>query len=42
MSKQPLPIKGCGSPKKWLKRTPVMAVEISDHIWRMEELLGRI
>lgn len=35
----PIPTKGDGSPKLWEQRTPAMAVGITDHIWRMEELL---
>ena len=33
------PTRGDGSPRKWQQRTPAMAVGITDHIWRMEELL---
>jgi IS1 family transposase len=36
---QPQPTRGDGSPRKWQQRTPAMAVGITDHIWRMEELL---
>jgi IS1 family transposase len=36
---EPIPTKGNGSPKKWQQRTPAMAADITDHIWRMEELL---
>ena len=36
---EPQPTRGNGSPRKWQKRTPAMAVEVTDHIWRMEELL---
>jgi IS1 family transposase len=36
---QPQPTKGCGSPKKWQQRTPAMAAEVTDRIWRLEELL---
>jgi IS1 family transposase/transposase-like protein len=35
----PIPTRGNGSPKKWQLRTPAMAAGITDHIWRMEELL---
>jgi hypothetical protein len=33
------PTKGNGSPKKWQQRTPAMAAGVTDHVWRMEELL---
>lgn len=33
------PTKGSGSPKKWQQRTPAMAAGLTDHVWRMEELL---
>jgi IS1 family transposase/transposase-like protein len=33
------PTRGSGSPKKWQQRTPAMAADLTDHIWRMEELL---
>jgi len=36
---QPQPTKGCGSLKVWQPRTPAMAAGVTDHIWRMEELL---
>lgn len=36
---EPQPTKGSGSPKKWLQRTPAMAADLTDHIWRLEELL---
>lgn len=36
---EPLPTKGIGSPKKWRQRTPAMAADVTDRIWRMEELL---
>ena len=36
---EPQPTKGDGSPKKWQQRTPAMAAGVTDHIWRMEELL---
>jgi len=36
---QPQLTKGRGSPKKWQQRTPAMAAGITDHIWRMEEML---
>jgi len=35
----PQPTKGSGSPKIWQPRTPAMAAGVTDHIWRMEELL---
>jgi len=36
---EPQPTRGNGSPRDWQKRTPAMAAEVTDHIWRMEELL---
>lgn len=36
---EPQPTKGTGSPKKWHSRTPAMAAGVTDHIWKMEELL---
>jgi IS1 family transposase/transposase-like protein len=36
---EPIPTRGNGSPKKWLFRTPAMAAGITDHVWRIEELL---
>lgn len=36
---QSIPTRGNGSPKKWQLRTPAMAAGITDHVWRMEELL---
>jgi hypothetical protein len=33
------PTKGSGSPKKWQQRTPAMAAGVTDHVWRMEDLL---
>jgi IS1 family transposase len=36
---EPQPTKGNGSPKKWQQRSPAMAADLTDHIWRMEELL---
>jgi hypothetical protein len=36
---EPQPTRGSGSPKKWQQRTPAMAAGLTDHIWRMEELL---
>ncbi|MHA2313621.1 MAG: hypothetical protein ACXADF_19275 [Candidatus Thorarchaeota archaeon] len=36
---EPQSTKGNGSPKKWQKRTPAMAAGVTDHIWRMEEVL---
>jgi hypothetical protein len=35
----PIPTKGNGSPKLWEQRTPAMAAGITDHVWKMEELL---
>lgn len=34
-----IPIKG-DDRRKWLKRTPAMAEELTDHIWTLEELLA--
>lgn len=36
---EPRPTKGTGSYQKWLPRTPAMAASLTDHVWRMEELL---
>lgn len=36
---EPQPTKGLGSPKRWQQRTPAMAASLTDHIWRLEELL---
>jgi IS1 family transposase/transposase-like protein len=36
---EPQPTKGAGSYQKWTPRTPAMAASITDHVWRMEELL---
>ena len=36
---EPQPTRGNGSPRKWQQRTPTMAAGVTDHIWRMEELL---
>lgn len=36
---EPQPTRRGGSPKKWLQRTPAMAAGVTDHIWRMEEVL---
>jgi len=36
---EPVPTKGNGSPKLWQPRTPAMAAGITDHVWKMEELL---
>ena len=33
------PTKKGGSPRKWQQRTPAMAAAVTDHIWRMEDLL---
>jgi hypothetical protein len=35
----PIPTKGRGLPKKWRQRTPGMAAGITDHVWKMSELL---
>jgi len=35
----PLPTKGTGSPKKWRPVTPAMSVEVTDHVWSLQELL---
>ena len=36
---EPIPTRGDGSPKIWVKRTPAMAARLTDHKWSMEELL---
>ena len=36
---RPIPTKGTGSQKKWRQRTPGMAAGITDHVWRVSELL---
>lgn len=36
---QPLPTKGNGSLKRWQERTPAMAAGLTDHVWRVQELL---
>ena len=36
---QPQSTRSSGSPRKWQQRTPAMAAGITDHIWRMEEIL---
>jgi len=36
---EPLPPKGNGSPQRWQQRTPTMAADLTDRIWRLEELL---
>jgi IS1 family transposase len=36
---EPQPTKGNGSPIKWQLRTPAMAANLTDRVWRMEELL---
>lgn len=36
---EPQPTKGAGSYQKWLPQTPAMAASLTDHVWRMEELL---
>ncbi len=33
------PTRGNGSPKKWQQRTPAMAADKTERIWRLEELL---
>ena len=35
----PIPTKGRGLPKKWRQRTSGMAAGITDHVWKMSELL---
>ena len=35
----PIPTKGSGSPKKWRQVTPMMSVEVTDHVWTLPELL---
>ena len=36
---EPQPTRGNGSPRKWQQRSPAMAAGVTDHIWRMEEVL---
>ena len=36
---EPLPTKGHGSPKKWQQRTPAMAANLTNRLWKLEELL---
>lgn len=36
---EPLPTKGNGSPKKWQQRTPAMAANLTNRLWKLEELL---
>ena len=36
---EPQPTRGSGSPRKWQQRSPAMAAGVTDHIWRMEEVL---
>ena len=36
---EPQPTRGSGSLRKWKQRSPAMAAGITDHIWRMEEVL---
>lgn len=36
---EPQPTKGSGSLKMWQPRTPAMAAGVTDHLWRMEEVL---
>jgi IS1 family transposase len=35
----PIPTKGNGSPKRWKEVTPMMAAEVTDHVWTLQELL---
>lgn len=35
----PIPTTGNGSPKKWRRVTPAMAIGVTDHRWTLEELL---
>jgi hypothetical protein len=35
----PLPEAQGEAPRKWSQHTPAMAVGVTDHIWRMEDLL---
>lgn len=37
---QPVPTNGNGSPKKWAPQTPMMAENLTFHVWTMEELLS--
>ena len=34
-----IPTKGSGSPKKWRQRTPAVAANLTNRIWKLEELL---
>ncbi len=36
---EPIPTKGCGSPKVWQYRTPAMTAGVTNHICPLEELL---
>lgn len=36
---EPIPTKGCGSPKVWQYRSPAMAAGVTNHICPLEELL---
>ncbi len=36
---EPQPTRGSGSPRRWQQRSPAMAAGVTDHIWRMEEVL---
>jgi hypothetical protein len=42
-SRQPLlvpePIKGSGSATRWRLCTPAMAAGLTDHVWRLQEVL---
>jgi len=39
LPQQVQPTRGNGSPKKWQQRTPAMAADKTERIWRLEELL---
>jgi len=36
---EPQPTKGNGSAKKWQQRTPAVAANVTDRLWKLEELL---
>jgi IS1 family transposase/transposase-like protein len=36
---EPQPTKGNGSPKKWQPRSPAMAADLTDQLWRLQDLL---
>jgi IS1 family transposase len=37
---QPTPTNGTGSAKRWQPCTPAMAAGLTDHVWRLREVLG--